>query len=353
MEKYDFIKLMLKSRNLSVNEKKRLVLLATKEMEKKESTVQEGETYTNPGEKPTNMATPHFPKDTAAFLSLFNHEEGFKFLTHAFDPDSEMEYDHLLKLARDKFLDVTKKNNANSYIIPKSLYALMRNMLFGGEGKTWMDSNGKFHPDNFACNNWIDWAKENPRIHILSNESIKKTIMDFRSTIRLVISENSDSRLETIIRRQIKKHANLIVDMEKLDNNSDFYTYVNYLEKGLTRILDDLSKYSKETPKVKISYESSRSGDYKLCTIKILQYGSFSIKPIEDAVSKFQGGGGDFYSIRNILCGYCNWSVESKWNDKPLRWNILDDTGKNEIEEIASDTIPGFTHILTFYSKLK
>ena len=38
MEKYDFIKLMLKSRNLSVNDKKRLILLATQEIEKKDIT---------------------------------------------------------------------------------------------------------------------------------------------------------------------------------------------------------------------------------------------------------------------------------------------------------------------------
>src|SRR5574344_1011523 len=112
MEKYDFIKLMLRSRNLSVNDKKRLVLLATKEIEKKESTAQEGETNTDAGEKPADT-TPHFPKDTAAFLSLFNHEEGFKFLTHAFDPDSEMEYDHLLKLARDKFLNVRSEEHTS------------------------------------------------------------------------------------------------------------------------------------------------------------------------------------------------------------------------------------------------
>ena len=42
MEKYDLIKLMLKSRSLSVNDKKRLVLLATQEIEKKEKRQREG-----------------------------------------------------------------------------------------------------------------------------------------------------------------------------------------------------------------------------------------------------------------------------------------------------------------------
>ena len=347
MEKYDFIKLMLKSRNLSVNDKKRLVLLATQEIEKKEKITERG-TESPDGDKSINKEQPHAPKDTAAFLSLFNHEDGFKFLTHDFDPDSEMEYSQLLKIARDTFMSAKDK-----YTIPKSLYALMFTMLYGGKDKTWMDSNGKRQTENFACNKWTQWAKDNTKIHILSNESIKKVLMAFRSTIRIVQrSSESDSRLETIIRRQAKKHADLTITTDHLED-ADFYTYVRFLEKGITLILDDMSKYSKESPKIKISFDSSRNDDYKLCVIKITQYGSFSSKPLEDVLNKFKGGGGDFYSIKNTLCGYCNWSVESKWGDEVKRWNILDDSGKEPVEDIVSPDIPGFTHILTYYSKLK
>lgn len=347
MEKYDFIKLMLKSRNLSVNDKKRLVLLATQEIEKKEKII-EGGTESPIGDKPINKEQPHAPKDTAAFLSLFNHEDGFKFLTHDFDPDSEMEYSQLLKMARDTFMSAKDK-----YTIPKSLYALMFTVLYGGKDKTWMDSNGKRQTENFACNKWIKWAKDNAKIHVLSNESIKKVLMAFRSTIRIVQSSpESDSRLETIIKRQAKKHADLTITSDHLED-ADFYTYVRFLEKGITLILDDMSKYSKETPKVKISFDSSRSDDYKLCEIKITQYGSFSSKTLEDVQNKFNGGGGDFYSIKNTLCGYCNWSVETKWSDKVKRWNILDDSGKEQEEDLVSPDIPGFSHILTYYSKLK
>lgn len=347
MEKYDFIKLMLKSRNLSVNDKKRLVLLATQEIEKKEKITERG-TDSPDGDKSINKEQPHAPKDTAAFLSLFNHEDGFKFLTHDFDPDSEMEYSQLLKMVRDTFMSAKDK-----YTIPKSLYALMFTMLYGGKDKTWMDSNGKRQTENFACNKWIQWAKDNAKIHVLSNESIKKVLMAFRSTIRIVQSSSeSDSRLEAIVKRQAKKHADLTITYDHLED-ADFYTYVRFLEKGITLILDDMSKYSKESPKVKISFDSSRNDDYKLCVIKIIQYGSFSSKSLEDVRNKFNGGGGDFYSIKNTLCGYCNWSVETKWGDEVKRWNILDDSGKEQEENLVSPDIPGFTHILTYFSKLK
>lgn len=348
MEKFDFIKLMLKSRNLSLNDKKRLVLLATQEIEKKDNITQEGGTGAPEGGKITVKEKPHAPKDTAAFLSLFNHEDGFKFLTHDFDPGSEMEYSLLLKMARDTFMSAKDK-----YTIPTSLNALMFTMLYGGKDKTWMDSKGKRQTENFACNKWIQWAKDNAKIHVLSNESIKKVLMAFRSTIRLVLSEDTDSQLKTIVKRQEKKHANLLIISENLNNADEFYTYVYYLEKGIKLILDDMSKRFKESPKVKISYESTLNDDYRLCVIRITQYGSFSSKSLEDVQSKFSGGGGDFYSIRNTLYGYCNWSVESKWGDKVMRWNILNDTGKEETEELDYTDIPGFTHILTYYSKLK
>lgn len=347
MEKYDFIKLMLKSRNLSVNDKKRLVLLATREIEKSENITKGDGAKITEEEKPTKKEQIHAPKDTAAFLSLFNHEKGFKFLTHDFgSPDFEMEYSKLIKLARDIFLSAKDK-----YIIPKSLYALMFTMLYGGKDKTWMDCNGTLQEENFACNKWIQWAKDNPKIHVLSNESIKKVLMAFRSTIRLVLSESTDSQLKTIIKRQEKKHANLSIISENLNYADEFYTYVNYLEKGIKLILDDMSKRFKESPTVKISYESTLNDDYRLCLIRITQYGSFSTKSLEDVQIKYRGGGGDFYSIRNTLYGYCNWSVESKWGDKVMRWNILDDTNKEETEVIYSTDIPGFTHILTYYSK--
>ncbi len=352
MEKYEFIKLMLQNRNLSVNDKKRILLLATKEIERGDTSLEQEKDLKNGkggDEDKKKASVVHSPRDTAAFLSLFNYEDGFKFLTHDFDPNSEMKYDQLIKTAQDAFMSAIKERK-----IPTGLYAFMRTVLFGeGKYKTWRDCNGKDHSENYVCPEWKQWAKDNPQLHILSNEKIKKTIMDIRSTIRLVLSENTDSRLKTIIKRQEKKHANLSIISENLENADEFYTYVNYLEKGIKLILDDMSKRFKESPKVKISYDSSRDGDYKLCMIKISQYGSFSAKSLDEVLSKFKNGGGDFFSIKNTLYGYCNWTVESKWGDKVMRWNILDDTGKEETEELSSTDIPGFTHILTYYSKLK
>ena len=52
---------MLKSRNLSVNDKKRLILLATQEIEKKDNITQEGGTGAPEGGKITVKEQTHAP----------------------------------------------------------------------------------------------------------------------------------------------------------------------------------------------------------------------------------------------------------------------------------------------------
>ena len=269
---------------------------------------------------------PHVPKDTAAFLSLFNNPNGFKFLTHDFDPESNMDYAALMELVRRVFKDECKR-----YEIPKNLYALMETFINGGRNK----DGGK--------KQWREWAINNPGHHLLSNEEFSKTIMLFRSSIRLV-----KPALVDIINRQKEKHGNLMIETNGL-NKADFYTYVWALENGIQRILDDFTKYS-AFPEVSISYERNFSDEYTSRIIRITQKGSFS-STIDDVIKKFKAGGGAFNEIKDVLLGYCNWSVETIWDGQAKRWNILNDSNKAEVEEINGGDVPGFTHVLTFFSK--
>ena len=351
MEKYDFIKLMLKSRNLSVNDKKRLLLLATREIERVDASLEPKEKeqkQESPKDSPnTSGLAIHAPKDTASFLSLFNDPNGFKFLTHDFDPDSNMNYEKLMTQVRGQFKESTAK-----YRIPKNLYALMSAFIFGGkdkEGKvrTWMDCDGKFHKENFSCQKWVEWFGNNPNVHILSNEEIAKEILKFRSSIRLVKPILCD-----IISRQVTKHSNLTIQTNGLEK-ADFYTYVWALENGIKRILDDMARYADRTPNVNICFERSFGDEYSKRIIKITQIGSVSFS-LDDVLRKFNNEeekGGAFNEIKKVFFGYCNWSVESLWDGKPKRWNILKDTDIEEVEDIEGSNVSGFTHILTYFSK--
>lgn len=346
MEKYDFIKLMLNNRYLSINERKRLILLATQVVERDgNSSMVIGNQAKNNKHDQSFSNSVHAPKDTASFLSLFNDPSGFKFLTHDFDPNSDMNYDKLMKQVREQFKKATSK-----FRIPKNLYALMSVFIYGGtdkEGKerTWMDCDGKFHKGNYTNREWVEWATNNPNAHLLSNEEIGKEILKFRSSIRLVRPVLCD-----IIKRQQSKHSTLTIQTAGLEK-ADFYTYVWALENGIMRILDDMARYADKTPNVKISFERSFGDDYSKRIIKITQIDS-GASSIDDVVKKFKMGGGSFCEIKKVFNGYCNWSVESLWDGDAKRWNILNDADVKEIEDIEATNVSGFTHTLTFFSKI-
>ncbi len=338
MDKYEFINLMLKNRNLSVNQKRRLILLATKELEAGDT----GETKQS-SESDKDKVGKHFPKDTAKFLSLFSNPNGFKFLTHNFDPDSDMSFTTLVENSRNIF-----KKQSKELKIPQNLYALMHCFLYGIDSKgkkAWMAFDGSYQNENYASDSWRTWAEKKSSLHPIANKDFEKTIMLFRSTIRVV-----KPALLSIVEELEKKHSDLHITKRDLEK-ADFYTYVHVLKDAIDRILADMSQY--EHKDVEINYERvfSNTDDYSLRKIRITQLGSYSYS-FDDVKAKFEGkGGGAFREIKNCLTGYCNWAVETKWDGKPLRWNILDDTGINETEEIDSTSVKGFTHILTFYYK--
>jgi len=338
---------MLQNRNLSVNDKKRLLLLATREIERVDTSLeQKKEDPKKESKENSNNSGAlaiHAPKDTASFLSLFNDPNGFKFLTHDFDPDSDMNYDKLMTQVRTQF-----KEAAAKYRIPTSLWSLMNAFITGkdkfGKDTTWKDCDGKIHKDNYTSPKWVEWSNSNPNTHLLSNEEIGKEILKFRSTIRIVKPVLCD-----IIKRQETKHSNLIVQTAGLEK-ADFYTYVWFLESGIKLILNDMSRYAEKTPNVKITFERSFGDDFSKRIIKITQIDSISFS-IDDVLKKYKTGGGAFNEIKKMFFGYCNWSVESLWDGKAKRWNILKDSDIDEIEDIEDTSVPGFTHILTYYSK--
>ena len=353
MEKYDFIKLMLQNRNLSVNDKKRLLLLATREIERVDASLGPKEEARKKGSKGNapnaSVLAIHAPKDTASFLSLFNDPHGFKFLTHDYDPDSNMSYDKLMMQVKEQFKEASAK-----YKIPTKLWALMKAFITGkdknGKYTTWLDCDKNTHAGNYSSHDWAEWAEKN-NLHPLSNEAFCKDILKFRSSIRIVKPKLNDIVSEIVADIE-KRHPNLVIQTLGLEK-ADFYTHVWYLKDGIRRILEDMSRYAEKTPKVNISFERKFSDDFSLRIIKITQLESVSYS-LDDVVNKFydeKKKGGAFNEIKKDFYGYCNWSVESLWDGKAKRWNILKDSDVDEIEEMEDTNIPGFTHILTYFSK--
>ncbi len=347
MERFEFIKMMLGNRYLTLNDKRRLINLATSEIGADDK-VQAGEELEGDGETDRLVEKiphkqKHKPRDTASFLSLFNDPVGFKYLTHDYAPGVNIEYEAFLEQVCDTF-----KKKAKEYRIPKTLWSLMNIVLNGGVDKrqrpnTWLSYDGTPQNENYASESWIDWARNNPNIHLLSNENFRRTIMRFRNTIRVV-----KPALNDIVQGMQEQYANMEIHTQKLDK-ADFYTYVYYLKEGIKRILDDISQYQ-EHPEVHISFMSEYGDDFSKRIIRITQTGSKAAN-FEQVRKRFDDGGGAFNEIRDTLLGYCNWSVEALWDGEAKRWNLLNDNNAKEVEELNATEIDGFTHVLTYYYK--
>lgn len=72
-------------------------------------------------------------KRVADLLKLFGEADGFKFLTHDFDPTRNDDFISLVNRYRILLVE-------NACLIPSHLYDLLFGFLYG---KTWEDSDGK------------------------------------------------------------------------------------------------------------------------------------------------------------------------------------------------------------------
>lgn len=276
------------------------------------------------------------PLITADFLSLFGAPSGLKFLTHDFDPNSDMSMPQLLKQVN---IIITKWKDK----IPESLRNLILSFVQKGD---WIDFRGNKHKLCLKSNNVSKWCSENPRLNPIISNEFGPQIQDFRNTVRL-----SQPKLEDTLHEVIKSNdslAKLNIKTEKL-NRADFYTNVLVFRKILRAILLDIAQ---RNPQADINIDFIRdvyNNSYRTCIIRVKHIGSIA-NDFEEVKNKLYSKGGALYNIFESCIGYCDWSIEATFEDHPKRWNIINHTKQDEFQDI--DTPAGFTHILTFFRKI-
>ena len=139
---------------------------------------------------------------------------------------------------------------------------------------------------------------------------------------------------------------NLYGEVKDVDKSTfDLINFNDYGDRITAKESIDLSnKIADALAKLKQMQEYTKSSDFRFDNLSISS-------SIEDVLKKFKTKGGAFNEILKVFSGYCNWSVESLWEGKALRWNILSDEDVEEIENLEASNVPGFTHILTYFSK--
>ena len=276
------------------------------------------------------------PKSTADFMSLFEKRDVLKYLTHNYD-NSTMTLETMLTQAKTVF-----KEQAKAISIPKQLWALINNFLNGGE---WVDYKDVKCHDGYSTQSWLDWSANNENIHPITDiGGMEDIIQRFKHTIRFY-----PPYLQSMVNEITKPFEKKSFKFEsKYLEKADFYTHVSYIKWRMVEIIKDLADHS-DNKEINIEYLPGIDGDYHTRKIKITQKGSYSAKGIDEVIQRFNSGAGSFAENADKLRGYCHWSVESLWDGKPYRWNILSDTSTEIKEEIDEKSVAGFAHILTFY----
>lgn len=276
------------------------------------------------------------PMITADFLSLFGAPSGLKFLTHDFDPNSEMSVSRLLKQANNIIKEWKDK-------IPESLRILMVSFIQKGD---WIDFKGDKHKLFLESDDVTKWCSENPKLNPVISNEFGPQIQDFRNTVRLSLP-----KLEDVLNEAIKSNdrlAELNIKTEKL-NRADFYTNVLVLRKILRTILLDIAQRNKQA-NIKIEFvREIYDNSYRTCIIRITHLDSIA-NDFEEVKKKLYSKGGALYNIFKSCIGYCDWSIEAMFEDSPKKWNIINHSQQEEFQDI--DTPDGFTHILTFFKKI-
>jgi len=277
------------------------------------------------------------PRVTAEFLSLFNKEQGFKYLTHDFVPGSDWDYERIVSVAKSALKKFDTKK------IPVSLNMVMRAFVYGENG--WIDGNNHKIEENYASEQWKKWSNKTHK-HPINNPDSKEIIQLFRKTIRI-----ESPQLDSVIREIASDYETLHVTQQEL-TSLDFYTYVKVFRQIVRMIFSDIAKRSGDIiAEVRVAGNVEFEDEYDLHAITITHIGSFSSHNLLEAVNRLRENedSGDFGSLRKEMYGFCDWSVESIWNGEPMRWNILKTDEIPDIENI--DDTDGFSHILTFYRK--
>lgn len=281
------------------------------------------------------------PRDVANFLSLFENPDGLKFLTHDFDPNSDMTYEKMLSSVSNTLKEAFRK-----YDLPKNLIALVKVAFEGGkDNRYWTDFEGKTHKEFY---NSLEWKELCADTHPKLVPSLSGVVEAFRRSLRVV----KPSLLE-YIQSMANMYSKLNMEFKDLQK-ADFYTNVPVLRKAIKTILDDIAQVnmasSGKYPNVLIKYERGTEGDFFLRKIIITHIDSDG-NNLEDARRKLTKHGGCFNNLRSLLNGYCDWAVVANWEGIPKRWNILKYPTDDTVEDVEDSSIMGFTHILTFYYK--
>ncbi len=294
------------------------------------------------------------PKHMAEFMSLFNKREGLKYLTHDFDENSEFKIIEFLTNAYMVFNESTKPLN-----IPQSLWRIVKEFAFEKTQPEWTSISDDYSKTvklkiGWASEELRTWAKKN-KLHPIRNKKYENVLNSFKRITRI-----KEPDLENLVSKSLEESFKDKLKNYKITKSqlykADFYTHVSNLKVALVDIFKIIEEREKkknyENTQLEIQYIRSYSDDgFALRQLIVTHYNSYPSKELQVLCEEYiKQEKGTMGKVKNLLRGYCHWSIETLVENKPTRINILKDDKEVEFE-LFEGPVQGFSHILTFYYK--
>jgi len=297
-------------------------------------------------EKRVSSGKLHRPKETKAFLSLFNNSEGLKYLTHKFN-EGKRDYKEFIGLCKKEFIE-GQKHYPN---VPDSVVKRIEEFTFSEKPK-WYLRKGKekmFPGKGWSEPSFIEWYNKETNTHpgldaMWNNEMI----IPFKESIE-VRAGNLESIVIEAINLALGGSINSFnINKSNLDT-AEFYTDVDKFKWALFHIFSTIKEKAVKNFCFEISVdyinETLDGGDFKKIVITHIN-SEASKRSNDDNFVK-----GDLKTIRNNLWGLANYTIQAKFPDGYKSKIVLTDRKEeqNLVFDANVESVRGFTHILKFY----
>lgn len=399
MDKFEFIKLMLQNRNLSVNDKKRLVILATNEIVRDDTDSNDSgktakQNYNKEGKAISshrqNIDAPYIsPSILQGFLRKYNQNPILKYTCHVIDDEDDIkniikacgtekyELEKHAELIEKSFLELLDDyKKEHPLIIKAKMIPLIRAYITGkdyeGKPTTWTSLNIK---TNWKLDELQQWGKEhlhkipNPAENVANNQQSYGFILNERITSNLsgdsidnlrdlvtyfksLFHIRRDNSLRSILvyKNQHNKDVedgkiNISFDSSRFLDNIELLTDVDKLLQGYNRILkiciDNQDKEFGDTTEIELSFYEEDNRTFFCIHHKNTRYG----KTVKNALERI--GKEQKKLIENQINGLCDLFIEADFGENNYyRINLWDE--EPQIKSWEIDKMIGVKYLMRF-----
>jgi len=284
--------------------------------------------------------TKHQPMNMVDFIDKFRDSKGIKYLTHKFEiPGQKFNANVILEIAKKEFDDFVKEHK-----LTWNFYNNFKAFAFGeGKYKGKWYFNNKEYSINWKSQEVVKWMSENPGMHPIEKFE-KQLIKPFQLSYKIENGILKDYIIERLTKSLGESYGNFKIEIIDCDK-ANFKTDVDSLLSGISGILNSVKQRENNSKKIKIKFE--RKGRNRF--LKIIHLSSRSNKSFEEEESDILQG--DLSDVKSFFYNVCDWTIISENpSNKINQINILYDVKNKNAKEYTTETIEGFTHILTLYS---